>query len=301
MSQTTDFLLRVDHYQTFLRMEKGLSEKTIAAYGTDLVQFGLFLEKQKIVMVGDIDRGIILNYLIRLRDRGLRARSRARHLVTLRGFFKFLTHERIIGKNPAQQIDLPKTGLQLPDVLSVADVEALIAAPDRSKPEGLRDIAMLELLYGSGLRVSELIGLEMTGINLEAGFVRVFGKGSKERVVPVGRMALTTIRDYLNDARPLLLNNRSSTFLFVTRRGGAMTRQSFWNLIGRYGRRAGLKKRVTPHSLRHSFATHLLEGGADLRAVQMMLGHVDIATTQIYTHVAQRQLLDAHKKYHPRG
>jgi integrase/recombinase XerD len=301
MPQLSDYLLRVDQHQNFLRMEKGLSEKTLAAYGTDLVQFGLFLEKQNIAMVGDIDRGIILSYLIHLRDRGLSARSRARHLVTLRGFFKFLTHEKIIDKNPAQQIDLPKTGLQLPDVLSVADVEALIAAPDPSKPEGLRDTAMLELLYGAGLRVSELINLEMTGINLEAGFVRVFGKGSKERVVPVGRMALTTIRDYLSDARPLLLNNRSSTHLFVTRRGGAMTRQSFWNLIGRYGRRAGLKKRVTPHSLRHSFATHLLEGGADLRAVQMMLGHVDIATTQIYTHVAHRQLLDAHKKYHPRG
>jgi integrase/recombinase XerD len=301
MPPATDYLLRVDQYQAFLRLEKGLSEKTIAAYGTDLVQFGLFLEAQKITMVADIDRGILLSYLIHLRERGLRSRSRARHLVTLRGFFKFLTHEKILDSNPARQIDLPKTGLQLPDVLSVADVDALIAAPDGGKPEGMRDIAMLELLYGSGLRVSELIGLEMTGINLEAGFVRVLGKGSKERVVPVGRMALTSIHTYLSDARPVLLGNRTSMYLFVTRRGSAMTRQSFWNLIGRYGRRAGLKKRVTPHSLRHSFATHLLEGGADLRAVQMMLGHVDISTTQIYTHVAQRQLLEAHKKYHPRG
>jgi integrase/recombinase XerD len=301
MDATSDYLQRLDAYQTFLIVEKGLSEKTIAAYSTDLVEFGRFLEKQKGTTVSVIDAGMILAYLIELRTRGLSARSRARQLVSLRGFFRFLTHEKIIEKNPAQKIDLPKTGLHLPDVLSVSDVEALLDAPDRNKPEGLRDSAMLELLYGAGLRVSELILLEMTGINQEAGFVRVFGKGSKERVVPVGRMALTAIRNYLDHARPLLLKNRSSAYLFVTRRGSAMTRQSFWHLIGRYGRLARLKKRVTPHSLRHSFATHLLEGGADLRAVQMMLGHADIATTQIYTHVAQRQLLKAHKKYHPRG
>jgi integrase/recombinase XerD len=301
MDATSDYLQRLDAYQTFLIVEKGLSEKTIAAYSTDLVEFGRFLEKQKATTVSVIDAGMILAYLIELRTRGLSTRSRARHLVSLRGFFRFLTHEKIIEKNPAQKIDLPKTGLHLPDVLSVSDVEALLDAPDRNKPEGLRDSAMLELLYGAGLRVSELILLEMTGINQEAGFVRVFGKGSKERVVPVGRMALTAIRNYLDHARPLLLKNRSSAYLFVTRRGSAMTRQSFWHLIGRYGRLARLKKRVTPHSLRHSFATHLLEGGADLRAVQMMLGHADIATTQIYTHVAQRQLLKAHKKYHPRG
>jgi integrase/recombinase XerD len=200
-----------------------------------------------------------------------------------------------------QHVDLPKTGLHLPDVLTVTDVEALIDAPDRIKPEGLRDAAMLELLYGAGLRVSELIRLTMTGINLEAGFVRVFGKGAKERVVPVGRMAINAIQGYLDRSRPLLLKNRSSLYLFVTRRGSAMTRQSFWNLTGRYGRLAKIKKKVTPHSLRHSFATHLLEGGADLRAVQMMLGHADISTTQIYTHVAHRQMVEAHKKYHPRG
>ncbi|WP_319409822.1 site-specific tyrosine recombinase XerD [uncultured Desulfosarcina sp.] len=301
MDRASDYLRHMDQYQTFLVMEKGLSKKTIEAYSTDLMRFGLFLEKKKAARAADIDTGLILAYLIHLRDRGLSARSRARHLVSLRGFFKFLKNEKIIEKNPAQQVDLPKTGLHLPDVLTVADIEALIDAPDRNKPEGLRDAAMLELLYGAGLRVSELIRLAMTGINLEAGFVRVFGKGSKERVVPVGRLALNAIRDYFERSRPLLLKNRSSVYLFVTRRGSAMTRQSFWNLVGRYGRLAKLKKKITPHSLRHSFATHLLEGGADLRAVQMMLGHADISTTQIYTHVAQRQLLEAHKKYHPRG
>jgi integrase/recombinase XerD len=297
----SDYLRRVDHYQTFLVMEKGLSEKTLAAYSADLVRFGQFLEQKKVASVADIGTGLILTYLIRLRSQGLSARSRARHLVSLRGFFKFLANEKIIEKNPAKRVDLPKTGLKLPDVLTVADVEALIDAPDRDKPEGLRDAAMLELLYGAGLRVSELIGMQMTGINLEAGFVRVFGKGSKERVVPVGRMAIGVIQDYIDRSRPQLLKHRSSIYLFVTRRGSAMTRQGFWNLTGRYGRRIACKKKITPHSLRHAFATHLLEGGADLRAVQMMLGHADISTTQIYTHVAHRQLVEAHKKYHPRG
>jgi integrase/recombinase XerD len=301
MDGAADYLQRMDQYQTFLAMEKGLSEKTIAAYSADLMRFGLFLEKKNTTTVSDIDTGLVLTYLIHLRQRGLSARSRARHLVSLRGFFKYLTNEKTIQKNPVQHVDLPKTGLHLPDVLTVTDVEALIDAPDRIKPEGLRDAAMLELLYGAGLRVSELIRLTMTGINLEAGFVRVFGKGAKERVVPVGRMAINAIQGYLDRSRPLLLKNRSSLYLFVTRRGSAMTRQSFWNLTGRYGRLAKIKKKVTPHSLRHSFATHLLEGGADLRAVQMMLGHADISTTQIYTHVAHRQMVEAHKKYHPRG
>jgi integrase/recombinase XerD len=301
MDLPTEYTQRTDQYLAFLLIEKGLSQKTVGAYSTDLLRFGRFIEKKGIAAVGDIDAGQILAYLIHLRKRGLRARSRARHLISLRGFFKFLTNEKVIRKNPTLQVDLPKTGLHLPDVLTVSDVEALIDAPDRQKPEGLRDAAMLELLYGAGLRVSELIGLEMTAINLEAGFVRVFGKGSKERVVPVGRVALSVIQDYLDHARPRLLKHRSSPYLFVTRRGSAMTRQSFWNLIGRYGRLANLNKKITPHSLRHSFATHLLEGGADLRAVQMMLGHADIATTQIYTHVAHRQLVAAHKKYHPRG
>ncbi|MGA6924424.1 MAG: site-specific tyrosine recombinase XerD [Desulfosarcina sp.] len=301
MDRPTDFFTCVESYQIFLTIEKGLSEKTIAAYRTDLFRFGRFLEKKKIPVFGGVDAGVILSYLIHLRDRGLVARSRARHLVTLRGFFKFLVDEKIVGKNPARQIDLPKTTLHLPEVLSVTDVQSLIDAPDRNTPEGLRDAAMLELLYGAGLRVSELTRVEMTGINLEAGFVRVFGKGAKERVVPVGRLALSAIREYLDRSRPQLLKYRSSVHLFVTRRGGAMTRQGFWNLIGRYGRLAKLNKKITPHSLRHSFATHLLEGGADLRAVQMMLGHADISTTQIYTHVAHRQLVEAHKKYHPRG
>ena len=301
MAGAADYYRCVDLYQTFLLTEKGLSTRTLSAYSADLMKFGLFLEDRKAADLAAIDRGLILAYLIHLRQAGLSARTRARHLVALRGFFTFLAHEKILEKNPARQIDLPKIGLQLPDVLSLNEVEALLAAPDRSKPEGLRDAAMLELLYGAGLRVSELIRVEMTGINLDAGFVRVFGKGAKERVVPVGRTAVGAVLDYLDQSRPKILKHRACVHLFVTRRGSAMTRQGFWGLVRRYGDLAGLRKRITPHSLRHSFATHLLEGGADLRAVQMMLGHVDISTTQIYTHVAQRQLLAAHKKYHPRG
>ncbi|WP_157067475.1 tyrosine-type recombinase/integrase [Desulfosarcina cetonica] len=235
----------MDQYLTFLAIEKGLSEKTITAYSADLIRFGEYLKERNVADVSAIDTAVLLRYLIALREAGLSARSRARHLVSLRGFFKYLAQERIIDQNPAQQIDLPKTGLHLPDVLTVGDVECLLGTPDRSKPEGLRDVAMLELLYGAGLRVSELIQLEMNGINLEGGFVRVFGKGARERVVPVGRIALSAIRDYLIQARPLLLKGRASTALFVTRRGGAMTRQSFWHLIGRYGRQCGLKKKLS--------------------------------------------------------
>jgi integrase/recombinase XerD len=301
MAAESDFFHLMDRYHAFLVMEKGLGKATIDAYHADLMNFGGYLEKNKIDSVVEVDSGSLLSYLIDLRVNGLSARSRARHLVSIRGFFKFLTQERVIEKNPALQVDLPKSSLHLPDVLSVSDVEALLSAPDRKKAEGIRDIAMLELLYGAGLRVSELIGLEMNAVNREAGFVRVLGKGSKERVVPIGRMALDSIGAYLEVSRPVLLKNRRSAHLFVTRRGGPMTRQSFWHLIGKYRKVAKIKKKITPHSLRHSFATHLLEGGADLRAVQMMLGHADISTTQIYTHVAQRQLVEAHKKYHPRG
>ena len=301
MKRGLDFLQCVDRYHAFLMLEKGLRQTTISAYASDLMRFGRFLENRNVENIAEVDTGIILTYLIHLRSQRLSARSRARHLVTLRGLFNYLTHEKVILTNPTQAIDMPKIGLQLPDVLSVADVQALIGAPDREAPEGLRDAAMLELLYGSGLRVSELIHVEMNAVNMEAGFVRVMGKGNRERIVPVGRMALTAIQAYVERSRPLLLKSHTSAYLFVTRRKGAMTRQSFWNLIRRYGRQAKLAKKVTPHSLRHSFATHLLEGGADLRTVQLMLGHADISTTQIYTHVAQRQLLAAHKKFHPRG
>ncbi len=244
---------------------------------------------------------MILKYLIILRDEGLSARSRARHLVTLRGFYKFLIQEKILKKDPTGIVDLPKIGIKLPDVLSIEEIKSIINAPDILKPKGLRDTAMFELLYAAGLRVSELIAVKLPDINLEVGFVRTFGKGSKERMVPIGSHARDKIRDYLANARPALMKSHVSNFLFVAHAGKPMTRQGFWKLLKKHALTAGITKDITPHSFRHSFASHLLEGGADLRAVQMMLGHVDISTTQIYTHVAKDHLKRLHEQYHPRG
>ena len=236
-----------------------------------------------------------------MREAGLGSKSCARHLVTLRGFYRFLVQEKVLAYDPARLIDLPKSGLKLPDVLSVAEVELLLNVPDTDTHLGKRNAAMLELLYATGLRVSELVNLKFLDVNLEACFARVLGKGSKERVVPFGIPAKKKIEDYINITRPLLLKDRVSRYLFVARAGKPMTRQGFWKLLKQYGQRSGIKKKITPHSLRHSFASHLLEGGADLRTVQVMLGHVDISTTQIYTHVAREHLRKIHAKYHPRG
>ncbi len=291
----------VDDYLNYLLVEKGLSANTLQAYGADMARFREHLQREGAACVSGEDTGLILKYLIRLRDEGMGARSRARHLVALRGFYRFLVQEKVLGRDPARLVELPKGGLKLPDVLCLKEVQALLEAPDPATPAGMRDAAMLELLYAAGLRVSELIHLRVQDVNLEAGFVRVMGKGSKERVVPVGRPACGKIGAYLAEARPGLLKGLPSHFLFVARAGRPMTRQGFWKNIARYALTAGISKRITPHMMRHSFATHLLEGGADLRAVQVMLGHADIATTQIYTHVARDQLKRAHDKYHPRG
>ena len=244
---------------------------------------------------------LILKHLIALRESGLGSKSCARHLITLRGFHKFLSQEKILEFDPAKLIDLPKSGLKLPDVLSVSEVNLLLNIPDVNKPLGKRNSAMIELLYAAGLRVSELVNVKFLDVNLEACFVRVLGKGSKERVVPFGLYAKNKIDDYINNSRPLLLKHRVSQYLFVARAGKPMTRQGFWKLLKQYVKQAGIKKKVTPHSLRHSFASHLLEGGADLRTVQVLLGHVDISSTQIYTHVARDHLRQIHEKYHPRG
>jgi integrase/recombinase XerD len=291
----------IDRYLNFLLVEKGLSLKTLDAYSRDLVRFHVYLNANSIEFLSEEDTPTILRYLISLRREGLKARSRARHLVTIRGFYKFLVQEQLLPRDPARQIDLPKSGLKLPEVLSVDEVKRLLEAPDLVKPPGIRDAAMLELLYAAGLRVSELIGLKLQDVSLQGGYVRVFGKGAKERIVPIGHYAGEKIQHYLASARGTLLKNGISPFLFVVRAGRPMSRQGFWKLIKRYALQAGLKKAITPHTLRHSFASHLLEGGADLRAVQTMLGHADISTTQIYTHVARDHLKKLHRKFHPRG
>jgi len=291
----------IDQYLNYLLIEKGLSRTTLESYSGDMIRYREFLRQNRTGAISENDTAFILKHMIALRDAGLNARSRARHLISIRGFYRFMVQEKIITHDPARLVDLPKTSLKLPDVLSVAEVTQLLEAPDTDKPLGARDRAMLELLYAAGLRVSELVNLKLQDVNLEAGFVRVFGKGSKERVVPIGLHAKDKIEAYIRKSRITLLKSRASPYLFVARAAKPITRQGFWKLLRKYATLAKLNKKVTPHSLRHSFASHLLEGGADLRAVQVMLGHVDIATTQIYTHVARQQLKILHERFHPRG
>jgi integrase/recombinase XerD len=290
-----------DQFINFLVVEKGLSQKTIESYSGDLARFFEFLKDENVSNISDADTPLILKHLISLRKAGLSPKSCARHLVTLRGFYKFLVQEKVLEYDPAKLIDLPKSGLKLPDVLSPEEVNLILKTPDTTKPLGKRNAAMLELIYAAGLRVSELIHVKMLDVNLEACFVHILGKGSRERVVPIGRCAKEKIDDYIQYARPLLLKTNISPYLFVARAGKPMTRQGFWKLLKQYAVQAGIKKKITPHSFRHSFASHLLEGGADLRSVQVMLGHVDISTTQIYTHVAREHLKQMHEKFHPRG
>ncbi len=297
----SDLNVLMDQYLNYLLVEKGLSGNTIDSYARDLARYVRFLRANRISTIADTDTPVILKYLLTLRDQGLGIRSRGRHLVTLRGFYRFAVQEKVLKKDPVRIVELPKFGVKLPDVLSFEEIKKIIDLPDVQTPKGLRDAAMIELLYAAGLRVSELINVKISEINLESGFVRVFGKGAKERVVPIGSHAREKIQNYLVHGRPILLKAVLSPYLFVARAGKPMTRQGFWKLLKRYGVQAGIRKEITPHSLRHSFATHLLEGGADLRAVQMMLGHVDISTTQIYTHVARDHLKKMHEKYHPRG
>lgn len=291
----------VDRYLEHLLVEKGLAKATLAAYASDLRRYVDFLAARGRKSFSEEDTAVLLEYLIRLRAEGLSSRSRARHLVSLRSLYRFLFREGVLAADPAARIDPPRIPLRLPDALSLAEVERLLNAPVGERPASLRDAAMLELLYAAGLRVSELTTLRLQDIDLASGFVRVLGKGSKERLVPIGNPAREKIRLYLEEARARLLKGKSSPFLFVGRAGKPLSRQGFWKRLKAYARACGLERRTTPHSLRHSFATHLLEGGADLRTVQILLGHTDIATTQIYTHVSRERLKELHRRHHPRG
>lgn len=291
----------LDLYLDHLRVERGLAANTIEAYGRDLQRFLDYLTRQGQTRLDGINRSALLGYLLSLDRAQLAARSRARILSSLKGFFRFLAQEDMIPENPAGDIETPKTLAALPHALSLREVEALLEAPNLENAGGLRDRTMLELMYAAGLRVSELIGLETARVNLEAGYVRTMGKGHKERLVPIGEEARNWTRRYLSEARPHLIKNTSSPCLFVSRRGKKLSRQYFWKKIKAYGLVAGIHKEISPHVLRHSFATHLLEHGADLRVVQMMLGHADISTTQIYTHVSRERLRRVHQDHHPRA
>lgn len=291
----------LDLYLDYLTVEKGLAANTRASYSADLLKFLNYLKGRGIEDWNQVRFPEIMAFLSRAQEQGLAPRSRARLLSAMRGFFKFMVRDSHLKKNPVANLTSPRLRRQLPNVLSVAEVERLLAQPNPDLPLGQRDAAMLELLYGTGLRVSELITLAVGRVNLEVGFLVARGKGSKERIVPMGEAATKAVQRYTLESRSRLLKGRVSEILFVSNRGTAMTRQGFWKLLKKYGRQAGMEKSLTPHTLRHSFATHLLERGADLRSVQMMLGHADISTTQIYTHVARERLREVHKKYHPRA
>ncbi len=291
----------LDLFLSHVRVEKGLAANSVEAYGRDLRRYVEHLESLGVRAWASVTRAEIQSHLAELVRRGLSARSQARALSAIRSLHALLYSEKLAPVNAADEIDAPRAGRRLPEPVSRADVGRLLAAPDVRKPAGRRDRAMLELLYATGLRVSELVSLELNDVDLESRVLVARGKGAKERLVPVGAPAAEAVRAYLAGARAALLRGRRSKDLFVTPRGRRMTRQGMAKLLGRYARAAGIRRRISPHKLRHSFATHLLEGGADLRAVQAMLGHADVSTTQIYTHVDRTHARKLHERFHPRA
>ena len=291
----TQMRLAVDGFVAFCRVEKGLSELTLDAYARDLIALsGYLAEKHKMTVPKQVSPGELALWMIWMENKGLSMRSIARHRVAMRQFFKYLTEEGIIETNPSLLIDGPKVGRPLPSVISEKQVDDLLAAPDRESRLGLRDAAMLEVLYATGLRVSELVSIKRE--HWHDGYVIVMGKGGKERLIPYGDEADALVKRYL-----LSRLHQDSPYLFISTHGKPMTRQNFWGRVKKYAKVAGIQKNISPHTLRHAFATHLLMHGADLRAVQMMLGHTDITTTEIYTHIAQQRLRQIHQSYHPRG
>ena len=283
-----------------LWLESGLSKNTVEAYQRDLIAFATWLSKSD-VNLSSASREDILRYQSERMQQGTKVRSDARLLSSLRRFFRYLCREELRESDPTAQIESPRLGRPLPKSLTEQDVEDLLAQPKPTEALGLRDRSMLEVLYATGLRVSELISLKIEQVNMRQGLVRCVGKGNKERLVPLGEIALDWLQDYLLEGRPAILNGQVTDDLFPTNRGKAMTRQAFWYLIKRYAKQAAIDKDLSPHTLRHAFATHLLNHGADLRVVQLLLGHSDLSTTQIYTHVAKERLKSLHTEHHPRG
>jgi integrase/recombinase XerD len=287
-------------FLAYLRGEKGLAANTIFAYRRDMEKFGAFVTNGG-RSLEDLTHNDVVDFLRMLYLKGLDSRSVARHLVTVRHFFRFCVMEKAIAKDPTENIQSPKFRQTLPEFLSVEEVNRLLAQPDESTVAGLRDKAMIEILYSSGLRVSELCGLKIADIQMETGCLRCIGKGNKERIVPMGRKALEIVKKYNAESRSEILREKESIYLFPSRGGRPVNRFNFWKTLKLYGLKAGIRKKISPHTLRHSFATHLLDNGADLRSVQMMLGHADISTTQIYTHVVEGRLRQVYKQHHPRA
>jgi len=292
-------------YLNYLKVERNLAQHSIESYQRDIRRFLRYLLAQEMEDLNKVVASTILDYLLYLTEEGLGARSQARALVSIRGFFKFLVAEDLVMRNPCATIEMPRHGRKLPDYLTLDEVERLLAQPlslsETPTAIQLRDVAMLETLYATGVRVSELCNLRLSDLNLDVGYVVIFGKGSKERVVPLGQMAVERIQTYLENGRGAILKSNSSETLFVTNRCGPLTRQAFWKNIRNYSRAAGIQRPISPHKIRHSFATHLLERGADLRAVQSLLGHADISTTQIYTHINRARLKEVYDRCHPRA
>ena len=295
MEQWLDQLL---HY---LIVEKGLSKNTIEAYSHGLSRFLNHLRGKGVQEIRDVGKFDVRGFLLALKKEKLSAKTIVRNLVAIRTFFRFLVQEGILETNPVEDLESPKVAKTLPEILTLKEIEQLLEQPNLQTPLGMRDRAMLEILYATGMRVSELTHLPTHQVNLEGGYVLLYGKGSKERIVPLGSEAIKRVTLYLKESRGILAKGKESPSLFINRSGKGMSRQGLWKNLKNYTRRAGLRKRITPHLLRHSFASHLLEGGADLRSVQMMLGHADISSTQIYTHVTGERLKKIHQRYHPRG
>lgn len=291
----------VSEFINYLAVERGLAQNTLESYGRDLRQFQAYLQDSKIDFMKDLNRTTILTYLSNLQTKGKAVSTISRNLAAIKSFYQYLVRERYLEKDPAAHLESPKLEKKLPKVLSVHEVEELLRQPNSLLPAGLRDKAMLELLYATGIRVSELISLNISDVNLDMGYIKCYGKGSKERIVPLGSIAAKCVQDYLGKGRPKLVRTYEEAALFINHHGNRLTRQGFWKIIKKYAHEANIVKEITPHTLRHSFATHLLENGADLRSVQEMLGHADISTTQIYTHVTRNHLKEVYDKTHPRA
>jgi integrase/recombinase XerD len=291
----------IDEFIYYLSVERGLAENTLVSYKQDLMKFKEFLTNKGITDIINISKTHILGYLLQLKKDGLASSTVSRHLAAIKSFNHFLLNEGFIKKDPTINLESPKLEKRLPKILSVEEVDKLLDQPNNGKVTGLRDKAMLELLYATGMRVTELISLNLEDANLDMGYIRCFGKGSKERIVPIGSLAQKWVSEYLLSGRVKLIRSKDEKSIFLNHHGRKMTRQGFWKIIKQYVKEAGIKKDVTPHTLRHSFATHLLENGADLRSVQEMLGHADITTTQIYTHLTKGRIREVYAKAHPRA
>ena len=291
----------IDYYLNFLAVEKGASRLTLDAYSRDLNRYINFVQDHGVQRILDITPDDVISYLAHVNKNGLNARSVNRGLAAIRGFYKFLLREKKIDNNPVANIELAKVWTRLPDTLNQEEMNLLLAQPGNKTPVAVRDTTMMELMYATGIRVSELISLTIDNIKWQVRILVVMGKGSKERIVPIGRSAYDCLQEYVDQVRPHFVKAKRTNIIFLNRAGDGLTRQGFWKIVKRYAGQAGFKKKVHPHTFRHSFASHLLEGGADLRSVQVMLGHADISTTQIYTHITRERLKNIHKQYHPRG